>query len=435
MAVASNASSVDARIDELERQIHELKEEQAQVQAAPPPPADAVSQAQFEALQNQVYEQQAATSSMTKSSWWANTTFGGRVYFDLSNVENKNAGVKNPQSGVHFDIKRFYLIFDHKFNDVWSADLTTDATFDTSQCNSPVATTVAGATATSTCASTGATTSSLYIKKAYVQGKFDDLAIVRLGSADMPWIPFMENVYGYRFVENTLIDRLKYGNSADWGAFLSGSTGSDFQFEYSLAAVNGAGYKKPAFGIGTNRSKGMDFEGRVDIKWEGLIAAVGGYDGKLGKDLGAGTTHGDATRFDATLAYVANGFHVGVEYFSDHNYDSVATSSTKMDPAGDLVSDSGDGYSGFAAYQFDPSWSVFGRYDWDKPKKNVFYSPKLTNEYYNIGVDYTAVKGVDLSLVYKHDTAKNGSVSDSNGTIGPQTGAYNEIGLFGQFSF
>ena len=162
--MAANGS-VDARIDELERQIQDLKAERradAQQAAAAPVPSDQqVSAAQFEALQNQVYEQQASSSSLTKNSWWGNTTLGGRVFFDATSVQNKNAGVKNPQDGFHFDIKRFYLIVDHKFNDVWSADLTTDATFDTGQCNSPITTTVVAPvppattpTAVSTCAST-----------------------------------------------------------------------------------------------------------------------------------------------------------------------------------------------------------------------------------------------------------------------------------------
>ncbi len=50
------------------------------------------------------------------------------MFFDLSDIENKNAGVKNPQDGFHFDIKRFYLTVDHQFNDVYSAHLVTDAT-------------------------------------------------------------------------------------------------------------------------------------------------------------------------------------------------------------------------------------------------------------------------------------------------------------------
>jgi hypothetical protein len=426
-AVASSASSVDARIDQLEQEIQQLKA--AQTQAAPAP-SDAVSQAQFEALQNQVYEQQAATTSMTKSSWWANTSISGRMYFDLTNVSSKSAGVDNPQNGTHFDVKRFYVSIDHAFDDVWSADVTTDFTYDTSQCNGIKTTTdpVTGDVLSATCSGSGASASQLYIKKAYLQGKFDDLAVLRLGAFDMPWIPFAEDAYGYRYVENTLVDRLKYGNSADWGAGLSGSTGSDLKFEYSLAAINGAGYKKPGFGLGTNRSKGMDFEGRFDVKYDGFVLAVGGYDGKLGKEMTPDTTVHNYTRFDALAAYVADGFHVGVEYFSDHNFNDITTSG---------VTDSGDGWSGFAAYQFDPKWALFGRYDDTNPTKGTAKGqPDFTNKYYNVGIEWTPTKIVNLSLVYKHDSGSNGSLGDSNGLIGgtsaTTSGHYDEVGLFGQ---
>jgi hypothetical protein len=439
-------NSMDARIDALEEQIRELKEEQhhareteAQMQAAQPAPQPQVTAAQFEALQNQVYEEQAAVKS-TGTGWWDNTKVGGLVFFDLTNVDNKNGSTKNAQDGFHFDIKRFYLTFDHQFNDTYSAHLVTDATYDTSQCNSPVTTVInpppvvgGSPTATSTCASTGASTSSLYIKKAYLEANYAPLFDVRLGSADMPWIPFAESVYGYRYIENTLIDRFKYGNSADWGANINGSYGDDFKFEYSVSAVNGAGYKHPAFGLGTNRSDGMDFEGRADVKYDGFVLGVGGYDGKLGKELTPDTTHHDYTRFDAIAGYAANGFNIGLEYFTEKNFDTI----TAVPPA---PTDHGDGWSAFAAYKFAPQWAVFGRYDWAKPQAGTFFQPHYDNRYYNVGVQYSPYQMIDLSLVYKHDAGSDGVFTDQNGSIGGTganigSGHYDEVGLFGQFKF
>ena len=353
------------------------------------------------------------------SGWWDNTTISGRMYFDFSNIENKNNGAKNSTQGTHFDLKRFYVSIDHKFNDTWSADVTTDVTYDSTQC------TDSGCTASKA----GASTTQVYIKKAYLQGKFDDALIVRAGSFDMPWIPFAEDVYGYRYVENTLVDRLKYGNSADWGFNVLGSFGSDLKFEYSLAAINGGGYKKPSFGLGANRSDAIDFEGRVDVKYDGFVLAVGGYDGKLNKETTPNPTTHTYQRFDAMLGYVANGFHVGVEYFSDKNFNNITSSAT--------TTDSGDGWSGFGAYQFTPEWAVFGRYDTDNPTKGTAkLQPLYSNDYYNIGIEWTPVKIVNLSLVYKHDEGSKGSFGDSNGTIGGTSattnGTYSEIGLFGQ---
>ena len=327
-------------------------------------------------MQNQVYEESAAVKSVG-TGWWDNTKIGGQVFFDLTDIDNKNGTVKNAQNGFHYDIKRFYLIFDHQFNDTYSAHLVTDATYDTSQCNSPITTTIVPSpviggtpTGTSVCASTGSSTSQLFIKKAYLEANYAPLFDVQLGSTGMPWIPFAESVYGYRYIENTLVDRFKYGNTTDWGVNINGSTGDDFKFEYSVSAVNGAGFKKPAFGLGTNRADGMDFEGRVDVRWDGFVLGAGGYDGKLGKELTPDTTHHDFTRLDALAGYAANGFNIGVEYFTEKNFDTIST-------LPGLPTDHGDGYSAFAAYKFTPEWALFGRYDWAKPQAGTFVPTEI----------------------------------------------------------
>ncbi|TAL90564.1 MAG: carbohydrate porin, partial [Rhodanobacter sp.] len=149
------------------------------------------------------------------------TTIGGKMYFDYTNIDQKNSLTgKTNASGTGIDVKRFYLGVTHQFSDIWSANLTTDFNYVSND---------------------GET--NLFVKKAYVQGKFDQAAVLRIGSADMPWIPFVENYYGFRYVENTLTDRLKYANSADWGINLSGDLGQRKYLNYSVSAVNGNGYK------------------------------------------------------------------------------------------------------------------------------------------------------------------------------------------------
>ncbi|HEX3673176.1 MAG TPA: hypothetical protein VHU87_02790, partial [Rhizomicrobium sp.] len=295
---------------------------------------------------------------------------------------------------------------DHQFDDIWAANLTTDFTYDST---------------------TGVT--QLYIKKAYLQGKFADWLTVRLGSADLPWIPFVEDIYGYRYVENTLIDRTKFGTSADWGLHVGGNV-ADGLFSYAISAINGNGYKKPGFVGGVNRTDGLDYEGRISMNLDGFTLGVGGYDGHLGAPHNV-MTHHDAERFDAIAAYKWDGLRVGVEYFKAKNYTDVTSTNTDND----------DGYSTFASYDFTPEWGIFGRYDWVKPTvktaANVLVSdPK--NTYYNFGVTYTPTKIVNISLVYKHDAVDDGFLTDQNGTIGGlaqgagHSGTYNEIGVFTQ---
>jgi hypothetical protein len=406
----------DSRMDRMEKMIEEQSEEIKELKAqvgttqsadtSAPAPSGTVSSAEFEALQNQVYEQQASTAALTKSSWWAHTQVSGRAYIDVSSISDKRDGVQQSVNGTSFDIKRFYLGVDHQFDDVWAANLTTDFTYD---------------------ATTGAT--QLYLKKAYLQGKFADWMTVRLGSADLPWIPFVEDLYGYRYVENTLIDRTKFGTSADWGVHVLGKF-ADGLFSYQFSAVNGNGYKKPGFVGGVNRTDGLDYEGRISMNWDGFTLGVGGYDGHLGAAHGV-VTHHDAERFDAVAAYTLDNLRVGVEYFSAKNWTDVTSTNT----------DSDDGYSGFASYDFTPEWGIFGRYDWVKPTVKTSGGATVSdpkNTYYNFGITYTPTKIVDISLVYKHDAVDDGFLSDQNGTIGGlaqgpgHSGTYNEIGVFTQ---
>jgi hypothetical protein len=333
------------------------------------------------------------------SGWWDNTSISGRMYWDITDLNLKNNGTKSTNNGFSFDIKRFYVGIDHKFDNVFSANVTTDVTYVSAD-----------------------NVSQVFIKKAYLQAKLDPAFTIRIGSADMPWIPYAEGVYGYRFVENTLIDRVKFGNSADWGAYILGDL-ADGLVSYEFSATTGAGYKKLI------RTNNPDYEGRISLNWQGLQLAVGGYDGKLGAQHGT-TTYHTAQRFDALAAYTFSGLKVGIEYFAASNWTQV-TSTT---------SSHAYGYSPFASYQFDPQWSVFGRYDYVKPYSDVARS-MYHNNYFNVGVDFHPTKIVDFALVYKHDSGSNGFYGDSNGTIGGtafasgNNGADNEIGIWGDFQW
>src|SRR6185437_14262748 len=346
----------------------------------------------------------------TPTGWWNNNSVSGRMYFDVTNINNKANGARSTAAtnatngatngnGTNFDIKRFYIGVDHTFNDIYSANVTTDTTYD--------GTTGAG---------------QLFLKKAYLQAKFDPAFTVRLGAADMPWIPYDEGIYGYRYFEQTLIDRTKYGTSSDWGVHLLGTLFDGF-LNYQFSAVNGGGYKKIPVGSDVNRFNTMDFEGRINATYQGFSLAVGGYDGKLGTVSGT-TTLKTAQRFDVLGAYVGNGIRAGVEYFSANNInngDSLANTATGQ---------GAHGYEGFASYNFLPEFAVFGRFDNVHPSTKT--SPLTNENYYTFGITYSPIRIVDFSLAYKHDGVSHGSISTANGTIGsatgPMTGSYNEIG-------
>lgn len=356
--------------------------QQAQVQA----------QAKIDTIPTQVGAAVDAKMPKPKKSWADDTVISGRMYYNISNIEQKSNGNRVAPSGTGFDIKRFYVGVDHKFNDVFSGNVTTDVNYVSNDSETQV-----------------------YIKKAYLQAKLSDALTIRLGSADLPWVPFAEDVYGYRWVENTLIDRDKFGTSADWGVHVLGKL-ADGHISYAVSAIDGAGYKAPL------RSESIDLEGRISANFSNITLAVGGYTGKLGKNVEGLATQHTAERFNALAAYTTKTYRLGVEYFNATNWNNVTTA----------AKDSSEGYSVFGSYNFTDKISAFGRYDWVKPADDT--NDDLKDNYFNIGVSYSPTKIVDFGLVYKRDKVENGTWSTSNGSIGgSDEGTYDEVGLFGQF--
>ena len=323
-----------------------------------------------------------------------NTTLSGKMFFDFTSIDDKNSDKgKSDKSGIGLDVKRFYLGVDHKFNDIWSANLTTDFNYASSD---------------------GQT--SVFVKKAYVQGKFDQAAVFRIGSSDMPWIPFVEKYYGFRYVENTITDRLKYGNSADWGLHLGGDIGASKSLNYAVSVVNGNGYKNPG------RSKGVDFEGRVGfVPFENMVVGIGGYSGHRGQETENIDAVHTAERGDFMVAYASKDFRLGAEYFTAKNWNNV------LSP----LADKADGYSVWGSVAVADDVNLFARYDSSKLSKSLDREAKDT--YYNAGVEYQVTKGFKLAGVWKH-----GKVDKSVATPVPphvQNTKTNEIGVFGEVSF
>ena len=359
----------------------------------------------------------AATTLLSASGARAadgDTTVGGLLFTDLTSIsttQDSSAGStdKDP-NGFGLDVKRAYLIINHSFDDVWSANITTDFNFPKLSVKGTDST---GASVTST---GNAPENQLFIKNAYLQGKFDDLAVLRVGAESTPWTGYVEGVYGYRFVENTMTDRSGFANTADWGVNLNGANGL---VNYSASLENGGGYKNPS------RSKTMDFEGRVGLTpLDGrLILGVGIYTGKRGLDTEATPAVNTASRQDLLVAWKADGLTVGLEWFSADKWNDVLTPSTS-------ATTKSDGTSLFASYDFPGTdFSVFGRYDDVKPTKDT--DPSQEDKYYNAGVAWKTSKNITWALAYKSD-----KVTD-NLKLGNTTDALKtqEFGVWAQIKF
>ena len=382
--------------------------------------------------------EKSTLANLPKSLDWAKgTSVSGRMYFDVSSLTTKTAGVKQATTGTGFDVKRFYVGVDHKFNDTYSANVTMDARYNSNAVSAPTITVTPSsgtATATASAQTSSVNDVQVYLKKAYLQAKYDDRLTVRIGAADMPWIPYVEDLYGYRFVDKTLTEnRFTVANSADWGVHALGKVGP--WISYAVSAVNGGGYRNPT------RTAGMDFEARLSAKvptaYGNWSAAIGGYQGKIGKETqvvapATAVAWNTAQRFDALVAFESHQIRVGAEYYNAVNWanSGVTTHYTIASAAtSHLGGDKSEGTSFWGSYQFTPELSVFGKKEFVKPNKDVLfpYAAKKDN-FFNIGINYEPVKIVDLALVYK----RAGTDANNAPTTAPVSATYDEVGMFGQ---
>lgn len=466
LELKQEVSDLQAKLQALEARLDAQAAAQQQTQAQAQAAQSTAQAAQTTALAAQTQVQTDATKIETiptqvetaakanapKPGWWNNTKLSGTVFADVSNITNKNAAGKTAQSGTDYDIKRTYLQVDHKFNDTYAFTFTTDLTFDSNTTSpsgaaSPTPNEAGGANTAS-----GIKSTQIFVKYAFLQAHYSDAFEVQLGSAKLPWIPFVEDVNGYRFVEQMLIDRTKFGTTTDWGVHINGTplhtealdpvthkpTGGLY-VGYAASVFDGEGYKQPAMGT-VNRTDAVDVEGRLNAGYidgaKKLTVAIGGYDGKLGKDVENVLTFNTAQRFDGLVAYsstlLGKTFNVNAEYFWARYWNDV----TQANPAKTNVS---DGYSLFASVNLTSRVAAFGRYDWVKPKADTV--PSEHDNFFDVGVDYKPIPPLDFAIVYKRDSITDGSFSTADGVIGIPAGAvtgrgtYDEIGLFTQVKF
>jgi len=392
----------------------------------------------------------ASTASAAGVDVGANTTVGGELMADFSHIQLQNESasgqrVDTAPTGNGFDIKRLYLIVDHKFSDVWAADLTTDAQFSTA--STTTVTTPTGTTTALTNQNTSGGATEVMIKRFYLEGAFNKLFVLRIGSYNMPWTAVVESNYGYRYIDKVTTDRLGFANTADWGLHASGVYGANL-VNYQLSVVNGGGYKNPT------RTKDVDVEGRVavnPIQW--LTVAGGFYTGHLGQITAANENFpkNTATRYDVLAAVNIIGIHAGIEWFQAKNYKTINTLGASAYGTSAIVNtalvgpvdDKAIGISTWLSYDFNSQWQAFSRYDNTKLSADV--NPNLRDEYFILGGAYKPIKPLDIALVYKNEKVEHGSAAisgaNANGsyTIGGATssryGRFSEYGVYAHYKF
>jgi hypothetical protein len=394
----------------------------------------------------------AGTTTALAADLGADTTIGGELFADFSHIQLQNetgpggAKVDTPPAGVGFDVKRFYLIVDHRFDDVWAMEFNSDAQFSTAA-TTTVSTPGGGTASALTSQTTSGGATSLFIKKLYLEGDFDKAFNLHIGSYTSPWAPFVESVYGYRYIEKTSLDRLGFANTADWGINATGVFGANI-VNYSVSVVDGAGFKNPT------RTKDVDVEARVAVNPLDWLTLGGGlYVGHLGQITASNENFpkNTASRADTLVGIHIAGIHIGAEWNQVKNFKTVnslagsqyANSAVVNTATAGPISDKAISASAFASYEFNAHWQVFGRFDDTKLSAKV--NPNLRDEYWHAGVVYKPIKPIDIALVVKDEKVEHGSTTigsgDANGsfTIGgsgsARYGWYQEYGVYFHYRF
>lgn len=327
-----------------------------------------------------------ASATLASSSVFAGDfTFGGKVFADVSQLQKNDHVAHTQYSATDVDLKRLYLDADYNFDPRWSAHLTTDINW-----------------------LRGNADADFWVKHLYLQRKFGEATVMRMGVDDMPMLSLNSQWYGYRYIDSIGTSMQKIDNAADWGLHLKSKLAP--AVDVAVSVVSGGGYKRPTHG------HRPDVEALV--AWhtsKHTVLALGGYDGQLAaSDDPSRPLYHTARRVDLVAAYADDVWRFGVRYAYASNWANLYT----------VDSDRAANWSSWASVQVAPKWSLFARYDHTRPSRLLVPSKK--SSYADAGVEWKPLKKLRLALVFKHNALES---------AGNLTRTSNEAGIWTEWAF
>ncbi len=175
-----------------------------------------------------------------------------------------------------------------------------------------------------------------FAKDVYLRWKFTDSHHSYLGLSNTPTFTVLEDFWGYRAVEKTVLDLQRMAASRDLGVAFKGSVGSEQKVRYHLMVGNGSSTRGE-----TDRGKGT-------------LASLGFYPNdslilELYSDYDQRPQQADRNTYQAFLGYKRDWGRLGIQY---------AHQDRKGDSKVDL-----DVLSFFGFVNVSPRVSIIGRYD------------------------------------------------------------------------
>ncbi|MBK5298857.1 MAG: hypothetical protein JJE40_17015 [Vicinamibacteria bacterium] len=188
--------------------------------------------------------QAAEEAKKAEPSW----KISGLIYADYYWFTADHRDAVEGQDGFWF--RRIYLTYDHKFSDAFSTrvrlEMNSPGDFSSSQRMTP------------------------YVKDAWLKWTKGKHAVL-FGMAPTPSFEFVESVWGYRSVEKTPLDLLRWDSSRDTGVLAQGALGGRTRYSVQLgngSGVNGETDRTKAFRGAVRHEivKGLTVEGYADVQ-------------------------------------------------------------------------------------------------------------------------------------------------------------------------
>ncbi len=318
---------------------------------------------------------------------------GAKFYVNLTQTKKEDqTGTTGKTVGAALD--RAYFSVSYQFDDTWSMALTTDVQLETGLKKA----------------------SSVYIKKAYLQGKFSPAAILQAGVIGTPWIGHEEHLMKHRYVTKTFVDTYHLDSSADAGIGLKGKL-ADGLVDYHFTEINGAGYAN------ISKTNAVDFNGRIGLyPVEGLTLDVQFRDGYKGSKTWDAATQSNTlgvkhTLWQGMLSYGSHDWRLGGNYISEKAKDkAVAINNVTKNT----------GYVAWGWANLADSFGAFGRYESLNTKQDGQVLDIKTSRYV-LGLEWFARKNVAFSLAYDYSKKDNVGHIATNFEKNTKFGLYSEI--------
>lgn len=338
-----------------------------------------------------------AKKELKLPEWISRTKIGGKAYLQYRYELKDDANNMND-----FDVTRFYFTVESDLQDRVSMKMTTD---------------VYPRVKISSNDKDSISTEGDYevrLKHGFLTFKdypFKGLNIL-FGQADLPWVPYEEDLWGYRVQGTIFPDREGLLTSTDLGIGVKGKLFNEM-LDLHLALVNGEGWNDPEI------NKYKDFQGRLTVRpfkgkeyLEDLSLSLFGVLGKYDGDK-------DRNRFISQIAFKKKDFAtLAVEYLRAR--DPREKRATKEPSLAGMSGDTkGEGFGIFGVINSKPfgltdKFELFGRFDSFDPDDDVSDN---SHERYIYGIAYKWNKYLTFLLNNQKEKFDSGAKRKDTDTL------------------